>query len=412
MNVTILSTMLMVTMTAQISHATPLQSGTWRAWLDSPGGPLPFILDLHREGAAWRAVIHNGQERIDIPTVTLSGENLTLGFDHYDSTITAKVSSDGQSLEGVWRKQSNGKKVSTLLFHATAGQAVRFERSEGNGKPPSSGQDVTGRWAVTFSKSEDPAIAQFKQHPDGTVTGTVMTTTGDYRFLDGDFYNSQLRLSTFDGAHAFLFHAKWQADDTLAGDFWSRDAWHESWTARRDEAAKLPDDFSQTKIIQGVDLKSFSYRDLKGKTKSLGDESFAGKVMLIEIFGSWCPNCHDASQLMVELDREYHGRGLQIIGLAFELTDDFARDVRQVRRFVKKHDVNYPILIAGVSDKATASKQVPFIDKVRSYPTAIFVDRTGVARYVHTGFTGPATGQTYEALRSSFKQRIESLLSE
>ncbi len=399
-------------MAAQTVNATQLQSGTWRAWLDSPGGPLPFILDLHREGDSWRAVIHNGRERIDIPTVTLSHGNLTLGFDHYDSTITAKIAADGRSLSGVWNKQSSGKNIATLPFHALASQTARFERGDDSTKKTTPSQDVTGQWVIKFSKSDDPAIAQFKKQANGTITGTVMTTTGDYRFLEGDFYESQLRLSVFDGAHAFLFHAKWQEDGTLIGDFWSRDVWHESWTANRDEQASLPDDFSQTKIVEGIDLKALAFRDLDGNPKSLGDAAFAGKAMLVEIFGSWCPNCHDASQLMVELDREYNERGLQIVGLAFELTGDFARDARQVRRFAKKHGVNYPILIAGVSDKTTASKQMPVIDKIRSYPTAIFVDRKGIVRYVHTGFTGPATGQTYETLRSTFKQRIETLLSE
>ncbi len=399
-------------MTAQTSNTSPLQSGTWRAWLESPGGPLPFILDLRHEGDSWQAVIHNGQERIDIPTVTLSDDKLTLSFDHYDSTITTNISKDGQTLNGEWRKQGSGKNISTLPFQAAANQTARFEQGNRSSNSAALSRDVTGRWTIKFPKSQDPAIARFKQQPDGIVTGTIMTTTGDYRFLEGDFDGSLLRLSVFDGAHAFLFQAKWQEDGTLTGDFWSRDVWHETWTARRDENAALPDDFLQTKIVAGVDLKTLTFRDLDGQAKSLGDEAFAGKVMLIEIFGSWCPNCHDASQFMVELDQEYKDRGLQIVGLAFELTGDFARDVRQVRRFAKKHDVTYPILIAGVSDKATASKQVPFIDKVRSYPTAIFVDRKGVARYVHTGFTGPATGQTYETLRSTFRQHIEALLSE
>ncbi len=390
----------------------PLQAGMWRAWLDSPGGQLPFIMDLLHVGDTWRVVIHNGRERIDIPTVTVSGNKLTLSFDHYDSTIIAKIASDGKSLSGAWRKQGRDKNVSTLPFYATAGQGNRFLHINDSAKNVVPDRNVTGRWLVHFSKSNDPAIALFKQQPSGAVTGTVMTTTGDHRFLEGDFNGSHLRLSVFDGAHAFLFHAVWQEDGTLQGDFWSRDVWHETWTAKRDEQTKLPDDFRQTKAIEGVDLKALSYRDLHGNIVSLGDEAFAGKVMLLEIFGSWCPNCHDASQLMVELDNMYRDRGLQIVGLAFELTGDFTRDVRQVRRFAKKHGARYTILIAGISDKATASKQVPMIDKIRSYPTAIFVDRKGMIRYVHTGFTGPATGQTYEALRSSFKQRIEALLSE
>jgi len=205
MHVTLSSLLWVAAIAAQANHMPPLQAGTWRAWLDSPGGQLPFIMDLLHVGDTWRVVIHNGRERIDIPTVTVSGNKLTLGFDHYDSTIIAKIASDGTSLSGTWRKPGRDKNVSTLPFHATAGLASRFLRDDHSKNDAALDRNVTGRWLVHFSKSSDPAIALFKQQPSGAVTGTVMTTTGDYRFLEGDFNGSQLQLSVFDGAHAFLF---------------------------------------------------------------------------------------------------------------------------------------------------------------------------------------------------------------
>ena len=138
----------------------------------------------------------------------------------------------------------------------------------------------------------------------------------------------------------------------------------------------------------------------------------AGTVRIVEVFGSWCPNCHDAAAYTVELDRRYGPRGLRILGLAFELTGMFQRDVRQVRKFVERHEVKYPILIAGLSDKEEASKSLPVLDRVRAYPTMILLGPDGGVRAVYTGFSGPATGEAHRAFRKRFEALIEKALAD
>lgn len=387
------------------------QSGMWRAWLDSPGGQLPFGLEFKIDRGKRRAWIINHPERIPVPIVTVDGGHVRLAIDYYDSALTAVLSDDGKRMDGLWRRKSAGDAWSELDFHAIAGKAPRFPVIE-DGAHTHRSVSIDGHWRVEFSKSADEAVGVFQARPDLTATGTFMTTTGDYRFLAGTFDGTTLNLSCFDGAHAFLFKAEYTSDDRLIGEFWSRDTWHETWTARRANGFALPDPFGQTVPTGAGSLNTMAFPDIHGKVQSLGSPSFAGKVRLIKIFGTWCPNCHDATEYMIELDKRYRDRGLNIVGLAFELTGDFKRDARLVRTYIERHGVTYPVLIAGVSDKAKASAQLPLIDKLRSYPTTLFFDAKGELRAVHTGFTGPATGVTYLAQRAKFESIIESLLGE
>ncbi|MFQ5502223.1 MAG: TlpA disulfide reductase family protein, partial [Phycisphaerae bacterium] len=271
---------------------------------------------------------------------------------------------------------------------------------------------IAGRWKVRFSRSDEPAVGIFDQRPDGAVEGTFLTTTGDYRFLAGRYEAGRLRLSCFDGAHAFLFDASIQPDGSLMGDFQSRDTWHETWTATRDDKVALPDGFKLSRATDRPSLENLKFRDLSGTLRSPADAAFAGTVRIIEVFGSWCPNCHDASAYLSELDHKYRDRGLSILGLAFEVTGDFERDARQVRRFIRRHGIEFPVLLAGLSDKKEASKALPFLDQVRAYPTTLFLKADGTIQAVYTGFSGPATGEEYQGLRRKFEKLIETMLTD
>ncbi len=378
-----------------------LEPGIWRASLETPGGALRFDLHLARAGDAWEASIVNRLEPVSVPEVEVDGHNIRLAFPHYDSQITATLQEG--VLRGHYRKRRGAERWEELAFRATPATKPQ---------PPADFSKYLGRWRVNFSSSDDPALGVFAvRESDGAGWGTFLTTTGDYRFLTLQSASSKAaELSVFDGAHAFLFRMSPQADGTLKGDFWSGSSWHETWTAQADPQAALPDAFRLSRALQNVDLNSLRYRDLDGNLVSLGDPKFAGKARIIQVFGSWCPNCHDAALYMAELHRRYAAQGLSIVGLAFEHTGDFDRDVRQVRRYVQRHETPYPVLLAGLSDKAEASRQFPLIDRVRSYPTTIFLREDGSVRAVYTGFSGPATGEAHQVLRRQFEAILTELL--
>ena len=377
-------------------------NGNWSCGIECPGGAIEFRLLIADQNGKVTASIINGEEKISVPTIAVENEKLVLDFVHYDSKITAVHK--GKSLEGEWRKRRGKDEWVEMNFHASP---LVNKTSE----PASGVSSFVGKWKVDFAKSEDPAVAVFKESQTASIEGTFLTTTGDYRYLAGHAVTpSSFSLSCFDGAHAFLFKAKRQENGSLKGDFWSSNTWHETWTAKRDSNAKLPDAFKQTVLNKNVKLDAVAFPDLDGKMRKLTDTEFAGKARLIYVFGSWCPNCHDAAAYFADLKKKY--KDLSILGLAFELTGDFDRDANQVRRYLKRHNVDYPVLIAGTADKTDATKKLGLLDRVRSYPTTIFVDGKGSVHAVHTGFAGPATGKAYVQLKQKFESTIEQMLKE
>jgi thiol-disulfide isomerase/thioredoxin len=382
--------------------------GAWEAWLESPGGRIELILDIwYSEAGEFEISFNSGGEAIQIPKAYLEDDELVMEFVHYDSKIRVRWDRELTRLEGEWIKRAGLEKWSRLPFHAT-----RPKHAISHFKPYPS---VAGRWAVDFSSEELPAVGIFEtvQANQPHVRGTFLTAKGDYRYLAGrTFDDGSLELSCFDGAHAFLFKAKLQEDGTLAGDFWSRDNWHETWTARRDETAALPDPMRLTRWQEAVSLEALRFPDPDGRVWSLADPALAGKARIIEVFGTWCPNCNDATRYFLELQERFGSRGLSILALAFELTGDFERDAGQVQRYREHHGIEYPILVAGLSDKKEAAKAFPALDRVLAFPTTIFLDAAGEVRAIYTGFSGPATGPAYDRLRQQFESLIEEILSE
>lgn len=389
------------------AHAGPpleLAGHRYDATLETKGCPLAFELTFEqKDQEPLRAFVHNGIETVEIPVVKVVDEEITLEFDHYDSTITAKVLGLGARLKGMWSKRVKEFEYTGVNFVAVRSTGVerRFDAAHA--------ERFAGRWSVRFTQEEYPAVGIFSVGADGRLLGTFLTTTGDYRYLVGSATATDMTLSCFDGSHAFTFLASLQPGGSLRGDFFSGASFHDRWTAVRDESADLPDPFALTRYTGSARaLSSLSYPDASGTTVSLGE--CAGKPRIIELFGTWCPNCHDATKLLVELHGRYKARGLEVIGLAFEVSGNGERDRHQVKLYTERHGVQFPVLIAGRRDKSEATEAFPIIDRVRAYPTFLFVDADDQVRGVYTGFSGPATGEAAERLRSAFIERIESML--
>jgi thiol-disulfide isomerase/thioredoxin len=397
-------------------------SGHWRAVLTSPGGELPFRLTFEHPApgqgqkgpGALTAFVGNGAETVPFSTVKVDGDTVTLRFDAYDSEIVAKVDPSGRALRGAWTKQA-GKERPSMPFAATrieAGNPPRFAPRSG---PPgdASVADVTGAWDVVFKDEEGESAARGEFHQMGQVLlGTFLTPTGDYRYLEGDYGGGVLRLSCFDGGHAFLFVARAQKDGSLSGDYWSRTASHATWRATRAQGDKsaMPDPFGMTTLKNPSGRLRFSFPALDGRLVSLADARFRGKVVLVDLFGSWCPNCNDQAPVLVDLYRTYHDRGLEIVGLAYEMTGERERDAVYVRKYAERHHIVYPLLLAGTSDKSEASETLPDLSGVLAFPTLVFVARDGSVKAIHTGFEGPGTGAHFAGLKAKYAALIEKLL--
>ena len=389
---------------ATVDTTPELAIGPWHASITLPGGEARFGLELARDGDTVTATIVNGSERILVPAVDFDGERIALRFPAFNNRIDAVLTADG--LDGSL----------TLVKRYGETQVMPFRAAPGAG--PTTGasttRDLSGRWAVTFTEADGstyPAVGEFRQR--GTrLLGTFLTQTGDYRYLGGIVDGDTMRLQTFDGAHAFLFTATVDEDGALAGKFWSGTKSIEDWTGARDATATLADAAELTFLREGFDRFTFAFPDLDGNTVSLDDAQFEGKVVLVTLAGSWCPNCHDEAAFMTELYARYAARGVEVVALMYEHLEDTDAARAQVQAFRDKFGIQYTPLLAGISDKTKAAETLPALDRVLAFPTTIFIARDGSVREIHTGFSGPGTGEHYERLKKRIYSLVDTLVDE
>jgi thiol-disulfide isomerase/thioredoxin len=389
------------------SESTEIKSGSWRAEVSTIAGALPFNLDIQQKGDGYEVHAINGEERLLMDNAYLDEEDsLHIPMEIFDAEIIAKASDD--KLNGVFKKKMGDLTVRESNFTATFGENHRFvEKSE------KTTFDVSGKYDVEFRYDNEsyPAVGVFEQ-TGNEVTGTFLTTTGDYRYLQGNVVDDSLKLSCFDGTHVFLFKAKIEEDKLVGGVFCASLTYTEEWSAVKNENAVLPEANSLTHLKEGYDSIKFSFKNEKGETVSLTDERYQNKVVAVQILGSWCPNCMDETKFLVPFYEKNKGKGFEVIGLAFEKKTDPDFAYPKIERMKERFNVPYEVLIAGINDKTEAAKSLPMLDHILSFPTLITIDKKGKVREIHTGFSGPGTGAYYDKFVTDYNRLIEKLLSE
>lgn len=383
-----------------------LQDGPWQASITLPGGDIETAFEINQNDEGYQASLVNGQERFRIDDVRFADGELVLRFPVFNSEIRATLA-DGE-LNGVLTLVKAHGETEILPFRARPGSEHTHEASI---EPAT--VDLSGRWAVQFHNEDGtatPSIGEFAQRGP-RLFGTFVNVDGDHRYLSGHVDGNTFKLSTFDGAHAFLFSGRVDGDVISDAGFWSGTRSHQIWSASRDPDASLPDAYSRTHLRHGYDRLTFSFPDHEGRPVSLADEKYAGKVVVIAIAGTWCPNCNDEARFLGALHQNYRDAGLEIIALMFEHFEDLDIATAQVKKFRAKHSIEYDTLIAGISDKDYAAQQLPALDAILAFPTTIFVDRSGTVRTIHTGFSGPGTGEYYERLKTEFTTLVTEMLA-
>ena len=409
----------------------PLSPGLFRATLETPGGELPFGLEIGEEtgqvAGQERAqpvlFLTNGPERVRVPEVKIVDGTLTADMPGYENTLTMQEK-DGVISGTVKILRKNGE-WKTLALRGKRGETHRFfapPATSASGSAPADAPvnasvtaQVAGRWAVVFTDDQgkpSAGVAELQQ-TGALVTGTVLTPTGDHRFLAGEVRGEELLLSRFDGGTAFLYKLKLSAKQKeLTGQVFYGNWGVDAVQAHRDEAAALPDASMLTHLRNPGARFDFTFPDLEGKPVSLSDARFNDQVVIVMLGGSWCPNCHDEATFMVPFLKEREGKGLTAVMLMFEHFGDMPQAVQAVKRFQAEFGIGYPLLIAGTSDKDDAASRMPQLDRVYAFPTTLVIDRQGRVRKIHTGFNGPATGVKYEQFQREFSTFIDKLLAE
>lgn len=371
-------------------------------------GELPFTFNVvYTSADSFYLEIINGDEVLIVDDIAYGrdrvkgDDTIRIEFPIYNSYITAVY--EDKVIEGAWvdRNRENYR----IPFVAKQGMGHRFTTLR---KKPV--MDVSGKWEVMFETETDnpyPAIGEFKQ--DGNhLTGTFLTETGDYRYLEGTVQDNKMYLSTFDGTHAYLFEAKIMDDKSLIGTFRSGMHYKTNWTATKNDDTKLGSAYDLTYLKEGYDKFEFEFKDVDGNLVSSKDKRFEGKAKIIQIFGTWCPNCRDETNFLVPFYNNQKSKDIEVIGLAFEKFRDFGAASKAVKTYIDKMKVPYPMLIGGSSDKEKANEALPMLNAVISYPTMIFMDKNDKVVKIHTGFNGPATSE-YEAFVKEFGEIVSGL---
>ncbi len=374
-------------------------------------GELPFMFEvIYTNDQSFYVELINGAERFRLDNV-LVGRNRATGDDTiridipiYESYLTAKY--EEGVMEGYW--VALARKNYRIPFTAHYGKNFRFTNLK---KAPI--VDISGRWEVTFGNEEETpykAIGEFEQSGNHLL-GTFLTETGDYRYLEGTVQADKVYLSTFDGAHAFLFEAKIRADSSLIGSFRSGKHYKTVWEARRNPAFELTHPDSLTYLKEGYDQLSFSFENPSGQTVSLENPEYQGKIKIVQIFGTWCPNCRDETIFLKEYLKTHPKHDIEVIALAFEKHRDRQRANEVIQTYKEKFKIPYEMVVAGYYNKKEAAQALPMLNHILSYPTMIFVDHRNKVRRIHTGFYGPATSR-FQPFLKDFEKFVKQLLQE
>ena len=362
---------------------------------------IPFNLDVLKDGSVQ---IFNHKEIVNMENILYTKDSFLIKSPVFEGYIKAKKTSFG--LEGYFINNSLDRKIE---FKANPGHQ-RFKL-----KNHSKNYNFSGKWKVVFNPEkpeEYNAIGIFDQK-NSKISGTFRTTTGDYGFMEGVSEGDLIKLSTFNGAHSYLF--KGEVEENIISGYFYRGNYNKiHFIANRDENYELPDPNNLTLLNNQYNNFEFSFEDSAGEVVSYNDSKFKDKVLVVQIMGTWCPNCLDETTFLSEFISKNNYKDLEFVSLAFEYVKTKDRAIKNINKLKARFNIKYPILLAqfGTSNKVEAQKRIPSLEQVVSYPTLIFIDKKKNVRRIHTGFNGPATGEKYENFKREFKELILKLIAE
>ena len=385
---------------AALSPGTLFAAGkVWSGEARRDGLVVRVALELELQGAAAKAAFFNGEERVVSTAGKLEGQALALDFAHYATTLRGTL--DGDTLRATYSTRSGPW---TLELHPR-----RAEPAWARGAP-----DIGGLWTLPVdSKKGEQAFRFIVRQQGPKLSAAILRVDGDTGLLTGGWEGGKFRLDHFDGGRAYVLEVVPRPDGKL--DLALQSPYGpQTFTAVRPQAAAAagiaPSDFARhTRWKDPAQPFRFSAPDLTGRVVTEHDPRFAGKVLVVNVTGSWCPNCQDEAPFLAELYRRYRGLGLEVVALSFEEAEQLA-DPARLKAFVKQYGIEYSYLVAG--EPAQVHEKIPGAENLNAWPTTFFVGRDGKVRGSHTGFAAPASGEFHRQLRREFTGLVEKLLAE
>ncbi len=374
----------------------------WDATVIVGGLTIPFRLEITHAGAAVSGAFFNGDERVRSTAGSFENGRLTLEFAHYATTLQAKW--DGTALTGAYHR-NGGSTRPPYPFQATPYQRTA---ASADGEIP----DIAGLWELTVNSPKGESAWKFNVRQSGPeVAAIILRIDGDTGTLAGSYRDGRFVLSHFSGARPNLVEVTANAGGTLTVVQNAKSAYR----AVRSAAARaqgLPEPADPTRWTSVADASQplrFTAPDLSGRPISESDPLFQGKVVLLNITGSWCPNCHDEAPFLADLYRKYRHRGLEIIALSFEEAEQLQQPDR-LKAFVRTYGIEYTVLLGGTPDDVKA--KLPQAVNLNTWPATFFIGRDGLVRGAHAGFASRAAGPEHERVKADFVAKVEKLLVE
>ncbi|WP_221391259.1 peroxiredoxin [Dyadobacter sp. NIV53] len=400
--------------TTLLAQNKPLTNGKWRGVFQVGQRAVPFNFEV-ANGAGQAPVLTatNGDRRDDFNVKHISRDSIQVTLNTFEYAWFAKIQGDG-SISGVQKSLIAGNKSTPVSFTAQPGQSYRFTEP---GKEVAPTTNLSGKWVIkikanspTTGKPLPDRVAVFEQKGN-KLNGIILSVSGDSRELEGNVQGNEFELSGFTGSGVAYVKGKITDDKTITGAI-GAGAEPILFEGTKDDKAALPDAYALTFLKPGYDKLDFTFPDVNGKLVSLSDEKYKGKVVIIELMGSWCPNCIDQIQFLAPWYKENKAKGVEAIALAFEAKDDLQFAKGTLTKLKNRFDIQYDMLFAGKVGGDIVAEKLPAIDKFMAYPTTIIVGRDGKVKEIHTGFSGKGTGQFYQDYVKKWNNDLAKLIAE
>jgi len=398
----------------RVQSAQPATSinGLWDAVVVAAGTSVPFRFEIAVKGTEAQGFFFEGDRRVGSTSGTFAGGALKLDYEFLNTTLEATLT--GNELVGTYRNNRSGSRPQEIRMRRFTPVAIA-----GDSTPALEGSWEMRRNADEITAPRDTRTWHVYLRQSGAdVSGTILKVDGDFGTMVGHWQNGKLSLSHFAGERPNLFEATQNPDGTLAVTL-NGNAHYlvvRSTEARAKGIPEPPDPSRYTNVKDPTAPFQFAFPDFSGARVSSSDARFRGKVVMLAIGGSWCPNCHDEAPFLSELYKEYHARGLEIVGLMFENDPDPKVSGVRVQSFVKRYNAQYPMLFAGTMQASPTTKTIaealPQLVNFGAYPTTIVLGRDARVRNVHAGFPSAATGAEHTRHKQEVRELIERLLAE
>ena len=379
---------------------TPSPVGQWDGVVTVSNNTIeiPFRFEIVSSGGSYRGYFFDGDVKVPSQPGTFENGAVDLRFDQYGARLQATLAND--RLEGKYDRGTRGAPYNFRAVRAVTPKPTAE-------KVPA----ISGEWRIPTKSSKGEVAWRFMVKQNGSaISATILRIDGDTGTLSGRYANGKFLISHFSGARPVKYEITQNADgslELLQNGQQKLTAYKLTDQRAKDAAPTSPTQF--TRMKNPSEPFRFSYPDLNGKTVSNTDPQFRGKVVLVSITGSWCPNCHDEAPFLSELYKTYHARGLEIVALGFEEADQLKNPVRP-RAFVKQFGIEYPFLLVGEPEEAPA--KISQAENLNAFPTTFVLGRDGRVRTVHAGFASVATGTVHAESMKEMSAEIERLLAE